>query len=260
VVTIAESGENRPMKAKRKGPRAPAQKYILVIDVGGTHVKFRIGEHGAIQEFESGPAMTPRRMVRSLCELLDGRRYDAVSVGYPGLVYHGRIAAEPHNLGKGWVGYNFAAAFGRPVRLLNDAAMQAIGSYRGRRMLFLGLGTGLGATLIIDGVVEPTEVGHMPYKRGRTFEDYAGERGRERLGNHRWRKAVRKVIRDLNAAFEADYIVLGGGNAKRLGKLPAGVRLGSNEHAFTGGLRLWDPHSGLITSASAALRRARPRR
>jgi polyphosphate glucokinase len=260
VVIIAESGENRPMRGKREVPRAPARRYILVIDVGGTHVKFRVGEHGAASAFESGPKMTPRRMVRRLCSLLDGRRYDAVSIGYPGLVYHGRIAAEPHHLGTGWVDYDFAAAFNRPVRLINDAAMQAIGSYRGGRMLFLGLGTGLGATLIIDGVVEPTEVGHMPYRDGRTFEDYVGERGRKRLGKRRWRKAVRKVIADLNAAFEADYIVLGGGNARRLQKLPRGARLGSNEHAFTGGLRLWDPRSGIITSPSAAVRRARTRR
>jgi polyphosphate glucokinase len=231
-----------------------------VIDVGGTHVKFRIGEHGAASKFESGPEMTPGRMVARLRKLLDEKRYDAVSIGYPGLVYHGRIAAEPHNLGKGWVGYDFAAAFQQPVRLINDAAMQAIGSYRGGRMLFLGLGTGLGATLIIDGVVEPTEVGHMPYKGGRTFEDYVGERGRERLGNRRWRKAVRTAIADLNAAFEADYIVLGGGNAGRLKKLPRGVRLGGNNHAFIGGLRLWDPRSGIITSPSAAVRRARKRR
>jgi polyphosphate glucokinase len=257
---IAESGENRPMRAKREVPRAPTRRYILVIDVGGTHVKFRIGEHGVHSAFESGPAMTPRRMVRRLCKLLDGRRYDAISIGYPGLVYHGRIAAEPHHLGRGWVGYDFDAAFDRPVRVINDAAMQAIGSYRGGRMLFLGLGTGLGATLIIDGVVEPTEVGHMPYKRGRTFEDYVGERGRERLGNQRWRKAVRKVIADLNAAFEADYVVLGGGNARRLKKLPHGVRLGGNDHAFTGGLRLWDPRSGIMTSPAAALRRVRRRR
>lgn len=256
---IAESGENRAMRAKREGRRAPAQEYILVIDVGGTHVKFRVGRGGAEQVFESGRSMTPGRMVRRLCKLLDGKRYDAVSIGYPGLVYHGRIAADPHNLGKGWVGYDFAAALGRPVRLINDAAMQAIGSYRGGRMLFVGLGTGLGATLIIDGVVEPTEVGHMPYKHGRTFEEYVGERGRERLGNHRWRKAVRQVLADLNAAFEVDYIVLGGGNARRLKKLPRGVRLGSNEHAFIGGLRLWDPHSGVM-SVSAAVRRSRRRR
>src|SRR6201997_3805419 len=176
------------MRAKRD-PRPPARKYILVIDVGGTHVKFRVGERGAA-EFESGPKMTPRRMVRQLCELLGERRYDAVSIGYPGLVYHGRIATDPHNLGKGWVGYDFVAAFRRPVRVINDAAMQAIGSYRGGRMLFLGLGTGLGATLIINGVVEPTEIGHMPYKAGLTFEDYVGERGRKRRGNKKWRKTV----------------------------------------------------------------------
>ena len=245
------------MPAARNAPRAPDRRYILVIDVGGTHVKFRIGAHGAMQEFASGPKMTPARMTRELRKLLGEARYDAVSIGYPGLVYHGRIAADPHNLGKGWVGFDFAAALGRPVRVINDAAMQAIGSYRGGRMLFLGLGTGLGATLIIDGVVEPTEVGHMPYKHGRTFEAYVGERGRERLGNHRWRKAVRKVIEDLNAAFEPDYIVLGGGNAKRLEKLPRGVRLGGNLHAFAGGLRLWDPDSGVITSPAAAVRRAR---
>ncbi len=247
------------MRAKRKGPRAPDRRYILVIDIGGSHVKFRVGPHGAIGEFVSGPKMTPARMTRQLCRLLGAKRYDAVSIGYPGLVYHGRIAAEPHNLGKGWAGYDFAAVIGRPVRVINDAAMQAIGSYRGGRMLFLGLGTGLGATLIIDGVVEPTEVGHMPYKHGRTFEDYVGEHGRKRLGNHRWRKAVRKVIADLSAAFEADYIVLGGGNARRLRELPRGVRLGGNLHAFTGGLRLWDPDSGIIASAPAAVREARGR-
>jgi predicted NBD/HSP70 family sugar kinase len=245
------------MPAKRKGLRAPDPKYILVIDIGGTHVKFRIGERTRIQEFESGPEMTPARMTRQLRKLLGAQRYDVVSIGYPGLVYHGRIAAEPHNLGTGWVGYDFAAALDRPVRLINDAAMQAIGSYRGGRMLFLGLGTGLGATLIIDGVVEPTEVGHMPYKHGRTFEEYVGEHGRERLGKRRWRKAVCQVIADLNAAFEADYIVLGGGNARRLKKLPRGVRLGSNLHAFAGGLRLWNPASGVITSPSAAVRAAR---
>ena len=248
------------MPAKRKMRRAPDRRYILVIDVGGTHVKLRIGTHGAIHEFESGEKMTPARMTRHLHELLGEQRYDAVSIGYPGLVYQGRIAAEPHNLGQGWVGYDFSAALGRPVRIINDAAMQAIGSYRGGRMLFLGLGTGLGATLIVDGVVEPTEVGHMPYKHGRTFEDYAGERGRKRLGNRRWRKSVRKIVADLNAAFEADYIVLGGGNARRLKRLPPCARLGGNLHAFVGGLRLWDPGSGIVTSPSAAVRAARARR
>jgi polyphosphate glucokinase len=245
------------MPAASKGQRAPDRRYILVIDVGGTHVKFRIGAHGAVQEFKSGPKMTAAHMTRKLRKRLGEARYDAVSIGYPGLVYHGRIAADPHNLGKGWRGFDFAAALGRPVRVINDAAMQAIGSYRGGRMLFLGLGTGLGATLIIDGVVEPSEVGHMPYKHGRTFESYVGERGRKRAGNHRWRKTVRKVIEELNEAFEPDYIVLGGGNAKRLKKLPRGVRLGANLHAFAGGLRLWDADSGVITSPAAVVRRAR---
>jgi len=248
------------MPAKGKAPRAPDRRHILVVDIGGTHVKFRVGAHGAIREFESGARMTPGRMTRRVCQLVGAQRYDATSIGYPGLVYHGRIAADPHNLGKGWIGYDFAAAFGRPVKLVNDAAMQAIGSYRGGRMLFLGLGTGLGATLIIDGVVEPTEVGHMPYKNGRTFEEYVGERGRKRIGNRRWRKVVCKVIAALNAAFEADYIVLGGGNARRLKQLPRGVRLGGNLHAFAGGLRLWDGRSGIITSPAAALREARRRR
>jgi len=245
------------MAAKRKGPRAPQRRYILVIDIGGSHVKFRIGARGAIEKFDSGPKMTPAHMTRCLCELLRARRYEAVSIGYPGPVYHSRIVAEPHNLGGG---YDFAAALGRPARVINDAAMQAIGSYRGGRMLFLGLGTGLGATLIIDGIVEPTEIGHMPYKHARTFEDYVGEGGRKRLGNRRWRKAVCEVIADLSAAFEPDYIVLGGGNAGRLKRLPHGVRMGSNLHAFAGGLRLWDPRSGIITSPSAAVREARRRR
>ncbi|HVN44702.1 MAG TPA: hypothetical protein VMT66_05570 [Steroidobacteraceae bacterium] len=248
------------MSVRRKGPRAPDRRYVLVVDIGGSHVKFRIGPHGAIRTFASGPSMTAARMTRRLRKLLADERYEAVSMGYPGLVYHGRIAANPHHLGGGWVGYDFAAALGRPVRLINDAAMQAIGSYRGGRMLFLGLGTGLGVTLIIDGVVEPMEVGHMPYRHGRTYEDYVGEKGRKRLGNHRWRKAVGKVIENLKAAFEPDYIVLGGGNVRRLKKLPRGVRLGSNLHAFAGGLRLWDPRSGVITSPSAAVREARRRR
>jgi polyphosphate glucokinase len=248
------------MPAKGKVRLVPDRRYMLVIDVGGTHVKLRIGTRGAIHEFESGPKMTPARMTRHLRQLLGEQRYDAVSMGYPGLVYHGRIAAEPHNLGGGWVGYDFSAALGRPVRIINDAAMQAIGSYRGGRMLFLGLGTGLGATLIVDGVVEPTEVGHLPYKHGGTFEDYIGERGRKRLGNHRWRKSVRKIIAELSAAFEADYIVLGGGNARRLKRLPPCARLGGNLHAFAGGLRLWDPGSGIVTSPSAAVRAARERR
>src|SRR2546429_189972 len=160
--------------------------------------------------------------------------------------FRGRIAAEPHNLGKGWVGFDFEKAFGRPVKVINDAAMQAIGSYRGGRMLFLGLGTGLGATLVIDGVVEPTEVGHMHYKRGRTFEDYVGERGRRRLGTRKWRRKVLDVIEHLKLALEVDYVVLGGGNAVRLKSLPQDVQLGDNRNAFIGGLRLWRRGDGRL--------------
>jgi polyphosphate glucokinase len=183
-------------------------------------------------------------MMRRILKLTRKLSFDAVSIGYPGLVFRGRIALEPHNLGKGWVGFDFEKALGKPVKVINDAAMQAIGSYRGGHMLFLGLGTGLGATLIIDGVVEPTEVGHMPYKRGRTFEDYVGERGRERLGTRKWRRKVNDVIEQLKLAFEADYVVLGGGNAVRLKSLPQGVRHGDNRNAFSGGLRLWQKGNG----------------
>ncbi|HYC11026.1 MAG TPA: ROK family protein [Steroidobacteraceae bacterium] len=232
------------MPPERKRRRNSVPRHILVVDVGGTHIKLRLDNRGAIGEFDSGPKMTPGHMMRKIRKLMRGRHYDAVSIGYPGVVVHGRIVANPHNLGNGWLGYDFAHAFGKPVRVINDAAMQAIGSYEGGRMLFLGLGTGLGATLIIDGVVEPTEIGHMPYKHGRTFEEYVGERGREHLGNRKWRKAVCKVIADLKAAFEADYIVLGGGNAVRLKRLPRDVRLGDNRNAFIGGLRLWQPTNG----------------
>jgi polyphosphate glucokinase len=227
------------MPARRTVPGKASPRHILVIDVGGTHIKFRIDARGEIREFCSGPGMTPARMVRKVRQLAAGLGFDAVSIGYPGLVFRGRIAAEPHNLGSGWVGYNWRRAFGKPVRVINDAAMQAIGSYTGGRMLFLGLGTGLGATLIIDGNVEPTEIAHMHYRHGRTFEDYLGEAGRERRGNRKWRRSVRDVVKSLAAAFEPDYVVLGGGNAARLKKLPPGARRGDNRNAFIGGVRLW---------------------
>jgi len=183
--------------------------------------------------------MTPRAMTRQLRKRLEPPAYDAVSIGYPGVVFRGRIAAEPHNLGKGWVGFDFAKALGAPVRVVNDAAMQALGSYRGGRMLFLGLGTGLGVTLLLDGILEPTELGHMPYKHGRTYEDYLGERGRKQRGNKKWRKSVDEIVRHLQKALEVDYVVLGGGNAARLTCVPPGVRIGNNRNAFAGGLRLW---------------------
>ena len=227
------------MPGNRTAPGRRAPRRILVIDVGGTHVKFCVDGRGRIFKFPSGPELGPGRMTAKVLKRAAGAAYDAVSIGYPGLVFHGRIAAEPHNLGEGWMGFDFAAAFGKPVRIVNDAAMQAIGSYRGGRMLFLGLGTGLGATLIIDGVVEPTEIGHMPYRKGRTFEDFLGEHGRRRLGTRKWRRAVLDVVAHLEAALEADYVVLGGGNAARLKKLPTGVRRGDNRNAFIGGERLW---------------------
>jgi len=170
-----------------------------------------------------------------------GWSYDAVSIGFPGPVVHNKPVSEPHNLGPGWVGFSFRKAFGRPVRVVNDAVMQAIGSYRRGRMLFLGLGTGLGSALIIDGVLEPMELAHLPYKKGRTYEDYVGRKGLKRLGKKRWRRAVADVVTRLAAAFEANDVVIGGGNAKMLKELPAGVRIGKNANAFVGGFRLWSP-------------------
>lgn len=187
--------------------------------------------------------MTPRKMVRLVKDAVRDWRFAVVSIGYPGPVAHDRPIADPKNLGKGWVGFNFRKAFGKPVRIVNDAAMQALGSYRGGRMLFLGFGTGLGTALIIDGALEPMELAHLPYKKGRTYEDYAGLRGLERYGKKRWRTHASEIIASLQAALEVDDVVVGGGNAKLLKKLPRGVRLGGNEHAFAGGFRLWStPH------------------
>jgi polyphosphate glucokinase len=243
-----DSGDNPHMSSRsrpkrRAAPKPPAPAHILVVDVGGSHVKLRLGPRGRIRKFASGPGTTAADMVRRVRKLVGDLRYEAVSIGYPGLVLRGRIAAEPFNLGEGWVGYDFHKAFGRPVRVINDATMQALGSYEGGRMLFLGLGTGLGATLILDGALEPMEIAHMPYKHGRSFEDYVGERGRERLGNKKWRKAVADVAARLKEVLEADYVVLGGGNAVRLKELPEGARLGDNLNAFKGGLRLWTESS-----------------
>jgi polyphosphate glucokinase len=226
------------MQARTSKVKVP--RRVLVIDVGGSHVKFRIGPRGKIGKFESGPELTAQQMAAAVNAAVPQSSYDAVSIGYPGLVFHGRITAEPHNLGPGWVDFDFEQAFGKPVRLINDATMQAIGSYEGGRMLFLGLGTGLGATLILDGVVEPMEIGHMPYRNGRTFEQYVGECGRARMGTRKWRKVVRQVVDQLSKVLEVDYVVVGGGNAKRLKNLPDNVRLGDNNNAFAGGLRLWE--------------------
>jgi len=213
---------------------------ILAIDVGGTHVKLLATGRRVPVKIASGPRMTPRRMVAAVKRLAEGWRYEAVSIGYPGPVLHGRAIAEPHNLGPGWVGFDFNHALGRPVRMVNDAAMQALGSYRGGRMLFLGLGTGLGSALIVDGSLEPMELAHLPYKKGRTYEDYVGLRGLERLGKKKWRRAVEDVAMRLKAALEAEEIVFGGGNAKLLKKLPPDTRLVTNANAFVGGFRLWE--------------------
>jgi predicted NBD/HSP70 family sugar kinase len=249
---------SRPRPKRPVTPKPPDPAGILVIDVGGSHIKFRLGTRGRIRKLVSGPDMTAADMAGQVRKLVRDQPYEAVSIGYPGLVLRGRIAAEPYNLGSGWVGYDFEKAFRRPVRVINDATMQALGSYEGGRMLFLGLGTGLGATLILDGTAEPMEIGHMPYKRGRTFEDYVGERGREQLGNKKWRKAVAEVVTRLKEVLEVDYVVLGGGNAARLKELPEGVRLGDNLNAFKGGLHLWRGDDPLAVNLSRRQRTPPP--
>jgi polyphosphate glucokinase len=216
------------------------QRKILVIDVGGTHIKVQAsGQKGQIK-IDSGPKMTPKRMVKEVREAVKEWAYDVVAIGYPGPVIHGHPLSEPHNLASGWVRFDFRKAFGKPVRITNDAAMQALGIYHGGRMLFLGLGTGLGSAMIVDGILEAMEIAHLPYKKGRTYEDYLGLRGLKRSGKKKWRRHVAVIAEELKSALEADYVVLGGGNAKLLKKLPPGCQLGSNASAFTGGYRLWD--------------------
>jgi polyphosphate glucokinase len=215
-------------------------KNILVIDVGGTHIKVLATGQKEPVKIPSGPKMTAKKMVKEVRDATKDWNYSVISIGYPAPVVHGHPLSEPHNLGGGWVGFDFRKAFGRPVKIVNDAAMQALGIYRGGRMLFLGLGTGLGSAMIVDGIVEPMEVAHLPYKKGRTFEDYLGIRGLKRLGKKKWRRYVALIAEQLKNALEADYVVLGGGNAKLLKTLPPGCRLGDNATAFTGGFRLWD--------------------
>jgi polyphosphate glucokinase len=219
-------------------PREPRAGAVLAVDVGGSHVKILLNGEAERRRFTSGRRLTAEQMVRGVLELADDLDYEAVSVGVPAPVLAGRVVHEPPNLGKGWVGFGFQEAFGKPTKVINDAAMQALGSYDGGRMLFLGLGTGLGSTMIVDGIVEPMELGHLPFRKA-TFVDYVGARGRKRLGDKRWRKAVRETIAALVAALEPEYVVLGGGNASEVGELPEGCRLGANEDAFLGGFRLW---------------------
>jgi len=218
-------------------------KKVLVIDVGGTHVKVMATGHKNEVKIDSGPKMTAAEMARAVLKATTGWEYSAVSIGYPGPVVHGRPLAKPHNLGEGWVKFNFERAFGCRVKLVNDAVMQALGSYEGGRMLFLGLGTGLGSAMVVEGIAEPMELAHLPYKKGRTYEDYAGERALEKLGKKKWRREVADVVERLKAALEPDYVVLGGGNARLLKELPRGCRLGDNRNAFRGGFRLWQDNA-----------------
>ena len=239
-----ESGPRAGLHATVPGmKKRDRARRVLTVDIGGTHVKVLVsGLHGGqdgARRIDSNPHLTPGQMVKAVRTLAQGWSFDAVAIGYPGVVWHGRPLIEPHHLGKGWVGFDYDAAFGKPVRMINDAAMQAIGSYEGGRMLFLGLGTGLGSALILGGVLEPMELGHLPYRNGRTYEDYLGIPGLARLGKKRWRRAVFDVVDRLGAAFEVDYVVLGGGNVAKLKKLPPRVRAGHNANAFIGGFRLW---------------------
>jgi polyphosphate glucokinase len=213
---------------------------VLVVDIGGTNIKILASGQAEPRKLPSGPTLTPRQMVAGVKKLASGWKYDVVSIGYPGPVLGGRPISEPFNLGAGWVGFNFGAAFKRPVKVINDAAMQALGSYKGGRMLFLGLGTGLGTTMIVDGKLEPAELGHLPYKnKKRTYEDYIGLRGLKRMGRKKWEEFVVEIVERLITALEPDDVVLGGGNVKQLKKLPAGCRAGDNANAFSGGFRLW---------------------
>ncbi len=211
---------------------------VLVLDIGGTHVKLRAEGQAAPSKFVSGPTMTPADMVEGVKRLASGWRFDVMAIGYPGPVLQGHPVGEPHNLGAGWVGFDFAAAFGCPLQLTNDAAMQALGGYRGGKMLFLGFGTGLGTAMVVGGDVEPMELGHLPFRKA-TFEDYVGARGLARYGKKKWRSRVAEVIEHLVGATRPDDVLLGGGNAALLKTPPAGCRIGSNEDAYLGGLRMW---------------------
>ena len=225
---------------------------ILTIDIGGTNVKVLATGHAERRRFPSGSSLSPQEMVSKVKKLVRDWDYEVISIGYPGRVLHGRLSAEPRNLAPGWVGFDFAAAFGCPVKLLNDAAMQALGSYAGGTMLFIGLGTGLGATLIVDGVLFSMEWGQLSYEKG-TVEDYVGTRGLKKLGKKEWRRHVARGISRMVHAFCVDDVVVGGGNAKKLKHLPPGCRLGHNANAFLGGYRLWEEESEWRKSVSADL-------
>ena len=234
---------------------------VLVVDVGGTHVKILATGQKDHREFASGPTLTAEQMVARVKTLAGAWKYDVVSMGYPGPVVHGRPIAEPHNLGPGWVGFDYRAGFGCPIKIVNDAAMQALGGYKGGKMLFLGLGTGLGSAMIVNGIVEPMELGHLPYRKS-TYEDYVGNRGLGRHGKKKWRKHVADVVARLIAALEPEDVVLGGGNVHKLKELPPGCREGNEDNAFVGGLRFWEDAGNrkLFTSKRARLRATQAKR
>jgi polyphosphate glucokinase len=213
---------------------------ILVVDVGGNNIKLLVSGQKTSCKVPSGPTLSAARMAAAAKKAMAGSKYDAVTIGFPGPVKNGHPAAEPVNLGRGWVRFDYARAFGKPVRVVNDAVMQALGSYRGGRMLFLGLGTGLGAALVIEGILQPLEIAHLPYRSGKTYEDFLGKRGLDRVGKKTWRRLVSEIVPRLREAFQVDEVVLGGGNVKQLKTLPPGCRLGTNANAFTGGFRLWE--------------------
>ncbi len=227
--------ESKPSAAGTTTPQK-----VLAIDVGGTHVKILATGHRLKRRVDSGPEMTAQQMVDAVKGLAEGWDYDVVAIGYPGPVMHDKPLLEPVNLGPGWCAFDYDGAFGRPVKIVNDALMQAVGSYEGGRMLFLGLGTGLGSAMIVDNVAQPMELAHLPYKKGKTFEDYVGAAGLKRLGKKKWRKEVADVIERLKVALEPDYVVLGGGQLKKLDELPPGCRRGDNANAFKGGFRIWE--------------------
>ena len=248
--SAAQSATLAPARETRRG----CIMHVLVVDIGGTHVKVLATGENATREFPSGPTLTAEQMVAGVKKLTEDWQYDAVTIGYPGPVINNRPLTDPWNLGRGWRGYDFAAAFQCPVKVVNDAVMQALGSYEGGKMLFLGLGTGLGSTMIVDGIVEPMELGHLPYKKG-TYEDYVGIRGLQQLGKKKWRRYVADVVERLVAALQPDDVVLGGGNVKNLKELPPRCRAGDNANAFKGGFRMWeDARRGSGTSISSTRR------
>ena len=225
---------------------ANREPVVMAVDVGGTAVKIRLSSGGDKRRTQSGPNMDAKQMIEAVRQLAEGLEYDVISIGYPGPVKNNRITMEPHNLGQGWIGVDFEAGFGKPVKIVNDALMQAIGCYEGGRMLFIGLGTGLGAAQILEGVAQPLELAHLPYKKGKSFEEYVGSASLEERGKKEWRKLVFDVVDRLDKAMLPDYIAIGGGNVKELNELPPNCRRGGNEKAFDGGFRLWHLKSLIV--------------